>query len=111
MATKLPEPGVWLDAQLKKMHLSQNEAARMAHLSSGTLSKFTAGHVSEKAAVKIANFFNAPTQLVLAMVGLAPPPASMMDVETERLAHMFAQLDAERKEKLIAFAEFLLAQR
>lgn len=110
MAANLPDPAEWLAEQLAKKHMTQNEAAAAADLSSGTLTKFAKGHVNEKAAVKIANFFNVPAQLTLAMMGLAPPPASMANVEADRLVYIFSLLDAEKKEKLISYAEFLSAQ-
>lgn len=107
---KLPTPGDWLNEQLAKMKMSQNEAALKAGISSGTLTKFAAGDVSAKAAVAIANFFNVPTQLTLAMVGLAPAPASLESAEAERLGMIYMALTDENKEKLLTFAEFLRTQ-
>lgn len=107
----LPNREEWLRAELDRMKLSQNEAARLANISAGTLSKFADGDVGARSAVRIANFFNAPTQLVLAMVGLAPPPPTMVSAEAEQLGHIYNGLDEEKRRMLMSYALHLSSQR
>ena len=107
MTMELQDPAVWLNEQMKRQKLSQNEVARKAGIASSTLTQFSAGKAGEEAAVKIANFFNVPTQLTLAMMGLAPPPPTYASAEAQSLCLIYDRLDDERRVQLVSFARFL----
>lgn len=107
MAVKLPTPREWLDEQLTRLGLSQNELAIRTGLASSAISNFTAGRSGHETAVRLANGLGVPPGVTLALLGLSPAPARWRDVEQETVAHIYGILDDQDRQMLLTFAEWL----
>lgn len=107
MSVELPTPRAWLDEQLKRLQISQNELARRAGLAQSQVHSFAKGTCGTEAAVKIANALNVPATITLALIGKVPPPAKWSDVDADSIAHVYRQLDDEDRQAVMALAQFL----
>lgn len=106
MSVELPTPRVWLDEQLERLQISQNELARRAGVSQSQVHEFAEGQSGSEAAVRIANALNVPATITLALLGKVPAPAKWSDVETDRLAHIYRLLDENDRQAVLALAEY-----
>lgn len=104
-------PEEWLNEQLEKMHISQNEMARRAGISSSSISNFAAGTCGVQVAVDIANFFGVPATVTLALIGKVPPLPQTARTQADLLAFIYTRLDGERQNMLMTYAEYLRAQQ
>lgn len=110
MAATLPNPGEWLNAQMEKLHITQNEFARRAKISSSALTNFASGDCGPQTAINIANYLGIPATHTLAMVGFVPPPPSYDSVNVELISYIYQRLDDGRRKELMNYADYLRAQ-
>lgn len=110
MTTDLPTPDKWLNEQLEKLHITQNEFARRHNISSSALSNFTSGQCGAQTAVNIANALGVPATYTLALVGKVPPPPAQESANADLISHIYQRLDEQRQAELLSFAEYLRAQ-
>lgn len=103
-------PEEWLNEQYEKLHISQNEFARRAKISSSSLSNFASGNCGYQTPIDIANFLGIPATIPLALVGKVPPPPSWTTAEAELISYIYQKLDDERRKMLMNYAEYLRGQ-
>lgn len=107
MSVDLPTPRIWLDEQLERWSISQNELARRAGVSPSQVHEFSEGQSGAETAIRIANALGIPAIIPLALLGKVPPPAKWSDVESDTVAHIYRLLGEEDRQTLLSFAEFL----
>lgn len=107
MSVELPTPRQWLEVELEKRAISQNELARRAGLAHSQVFEFAEGRAGADAAVRIANALGIPATMTLALLGRVPPPARWSDVESDDMAHIYRMLGEEDRRILMEFADFL----
>ncbi len=107
MSVELPTPRQWLEVELEKRSISQNELARRAGLAHSQVFEFAEGRAGADAAVRIANALGIPATITLALLGRVPPPARWSDVDSEEIAHIYRLLGEEDQRALLEFADFL----
>lgn len=108
--TVLPTPDEWIDSELNRLRLSQNELGRLMHPGRGgssQISKFRAGNAGPQICIDLARVLNADPAYVLAISGHVPPPANANDTNVAYLTHVYASLNDENKMLLLDFARFL----
>lgn len=107
----LPSPREWLEEQLERLKISQNELARRAGLSPSQVHEFAEKQSGCDAAIRIANELGVPATVTLALLGRVPPPAKWSDVDSEAIGHIYRLLSDEDRKLLMTFAEFLRERR
>lgn len=107
MSVEMPTPRIWLDEQLEKWSISQNELARRAGVAQSQVHEFAEGQSGAETAVRIANALGMSADIPLALLGRVPPPARWSDVKSDEIAHIYRLLDEEDRQTLFNFAEFL----
>lgn len=99
MATKL---GDWLLKELEKRNWSQNELARRAGISSGTVSNLITGTKTpeQNTLIAIAEALKIPKETVLRAAEILPPIATNSEKESE-LIYLFRLLPKEEQDYML----------
>lgn len=102
----------WLLAELKVRGWSQNDLAKRANLSHGTVSNIINGNkgLGADSLNAIAHAFHLPPESVFRAAGLLPPAPPDTEYSRE-LTHLAQLLTPEDKDQLIAYARWLLERR
>lgn len=101
--------GNWLLGELKKRNWSQNELARRAGLTSGTISNIVTGRVegSQETLKSIAKALRIPTELIFVEAGLLSRQLTK-DRETE-LLYLYRKLPEDEQVRLIRHIQATLS--
>lgn len=100
-----------LSAELGKRNLSNRDAARTMGLSHPTLGAILAGdQPSFESCQKISRFLRLPLVSVLSLAGYIPKAAESA-AEEEQLLYLFRQMNANEREAVLDFAEFVSQRR
>jgi transcriptional regulator with XRE-family HTH domain len=104
--------GDWLLNELNKQGWSQNELAKRAGISHGTVSNIINGNkgVGQDSLIAIARALKLPADLVFRKAGLLPPAVDI-DEAAEALLHKIMNLPPEKRKQVIDFLNFLETQQ
>ena len=109
METSLPE---WLTEQMKERSITAAELSRKSGISAQQISRLLAGQrgVSEVSLRAISEALNIPPEVAFRAAGFLPPVSEKTEVH-EQLLYLFNQLDPDKKQELINFANYLLLKK
>ena len=104
----------WLQNELNARGWSQADLVRTTKLSTGSISHLLTGmrNPGPEACNALAKAFGYSAEMVFRVAGLLPAKSeSGMDEETEKVLHLFQQLDESDQEAVIGLAQFLIDRR
>lgn len=104
--------GEWLAEEIQKAGMSQAEVARKSGVSPAHITKVIKGErgLGENALRAIAEALKIPPEQAFRDVGFLPPVSERTE-QTDRLLYLFNQLDPDKKQELINFANYLLLKK
>lgn len=98
-------------AAMKDRNLGLRAAASLLDVSHPTLGKVLNGEeASFEFCVKASGFLKIPPDQVFRLAGLLPPVPAKTE-QSEQLLYLFNQLDPDKKQELINFANYLLLKK
>jgi hypothetical protein len=101
-------PSQWLDEQLERRHISQNELARlMGDSHGGNLTRFRNGDAGPKVALGLARQLRVSPLEVLAVAGYIDEMPEKVDREADELSLIFYRLADADRHAIMAFARHL----
>lgn len=109
METNLPE---WLIDKMKERSITAAELSRKSGISAQQISRLLAGQrgVSEVSLRAISEALNIPPEVAFRAAGFLPPVSEKTEVH-EQLLYLFNQLDPDKKQDLLGYAEFLTLKK
>ena len=111
MSVTLPTAREWMDAQLKRVGLTQNELGRRIGISSSAMSCFARGIAGPQTCLNVAQSLNVSPLFTLALCGHIPAPASWKQGDFETLAIVWDALDNTRRDNLLSYAQYMLERQ
>lgn len=100
-----------LNEEMKRRNMGVRQAAAAIGTSHPTLIRALAGEkVSFEFAVQLSQFLRIPPDQVFRLAGLLPPVLERTE-QTDRLLYLFNQLDPDKKQDLLGYAEFLTLKK
>jgi transcriptional regulator with XRE-family HTH domain len=109
METSISE---WLANAINASGLSQAELSRKSGVSAAHITKVLNGErgLGETALRSIAEALHIPPEQAFRDVGFLPPVPAKTE-QSEQLLYLFNQLDPDKKQELINFANYLLLKK
>lgn len=100
-----------LNEEMKRRNLGIRQTASVIGTSHPTVSRALAGDkISFEFAVQLSPFLRLPAEQVMRLAGLLPPVSERTE-QTDRLLYLFNQLDPDKKQDLLGYAEFLTLKK
>lgn len=105
METSLPE---WLLEKMEEKGMNAAELSRKSGISAQQISRLLSGQrgVSEVSLRAISEALNIPPEVAFRVAGFLPPAPEKTEAH-EQLLYLFNQLDPDKKQELINFANYL----
>lgn len=101
-------PREWMDATLAKKRWSYNELSRRANVSSSSVTRFVKGEAGADLCFRFAIALGLPVEEVLIASGnYALPP--VRNEQRDRWVAILRSLDDENRQKVLEYAELMLA--
>lgn len=109
METSLPE---WLLEKMNEKGMNAAELSRKSGISAPQITRLLSGQrgVSEVSLRAISEALNIPPEVAFRAAGFLPPVSEKTEVH-EQLLYLFNQLDPDKKQELINFANYLLLKK
>jgi len=109
METTLPE---WLQAQMDERNITAAELARRSGISAPQITRLLSGQrgVSELSLRAISEALGIPPEVAFRVAGFLPPVPAKTE-QSEQLLYLFNQLDPDKKQDLLGYAEFLTLKK
>lgn len=106
METMLPE---WLQERMDEKGMLAADVARKSGVSAQQISRLLSGQrgVSEISLRAISEALGIPPKVAFRIAGFLPP-VPLHTEQHQQLLYLFDQMDAEKREELLSFAEFLI---
>ena len=102
----------FIKAEIERKGWSQARLAKAAKLDSAVISNI----INEKRGIgwesarAIADALNIPAETMFRKAGLLPPAPAKTE-QTDQLLYLFNQLDPDKKQELLGYAEYLLLKK
>ena len=102
----------FIKAEIKRKGWSQARLAKAAKLDSAVISNILNEKrgVGWESARAIADALNIPAETMFRKAGLLPPVPAKTE-QSEQLLYLFNQLDPDKKQDLLGYAEFLMLKK
>ena len=104
--------GKFIEDELARSGMSQADLARKSGLDTGWISNVISGtkQLGLKSMVGLSKGLGVPTDMILRAAGLLPPVPAKTE-QSEQLLYLFNQLDPDKKQDLLGYAEFLTLKK
>lgn len=102
----------WLTQEITKAGITQADLARKSGVSTAQIARAVNGTrgLSENSITAIAEALKIPPEQAFRDVGFLPPVPERTE-QTDRLLYLFNQLDPDKKQDLLGYAEFLTLKK
>lgn len=108
MSTDTPEPAEWLDKELRKLGLSQNELSQNYPISQSGVSIFRSGKAGANICIELAKALRKDVRLLLAIQGHMSMP-NEWELKDSEIAEVWTGLSRNNQDALLKYARFLWA--
>lgn len=104
--------GEWLAEEIQRAGISQADVARKSGVSPAHITKVLKGErgLGENSLRAIAEALKIPPEQAFRDVGFLPPVPAKTE-QSEQLLYLFNQLDPDKKQDLLGYAEFLMLKK
>ncbi len=100
----------WLDEELARNHLTDNQLAKQAKMSHSVFSRARKGFLPKwQACATIANALRVNPVVVFMAAGLIPPSPDL-DTDFERLKDIYGSTSPNNRKKIVQVAEILVKE-